>query len=128
MDKQLNPAKPILLIDDEKAWLNSFGLILRAAGLNNLVLCADSRRAMSLLAEHGASVIVLDLTMPHLSGDELLPLIVGEYPQIPVIIITGLGLSVSAGIIEEHRGRLTFASSPENGTTAVISFPVAGEQ
>ncbi|OGQ85739.1 MAG: two-component system response regulator [Deltaproteobacteria bacterium RIFOXYD12_FULL_56_24] len=92
MDKQLNPAKPILLIDDEKAWLNSFGLILRAAGLNNLVLCADSRRAMSLLAEHGASVIVLDLTMPHLSGDELLPLIVGEYPQIPVIIITGLDL------------------------------------
>ncbi|MFA7382331.1 MAG: PAS domain S-box protein [Desulfurivibrionaceae bacterium] len=41
---------------------------------------------------------------------------------------TGLGLSVSAGIIEEHRGRLTFTSSPENGTTAVISFPVAGEQ
>ena len=36
---------------------------------------------------------------------------------------TGLGLSVSAGIIKEHRGRLHFASSPEAGTTATISFP-----
>ena len=36
---------------------------------------------------------------------------------------TGLGLSVSAGIIKEHQGRLRFASSPEAGTTATISFP-----
>ena len=36
---------------------------------------------------------------------------------------TGLGLSVSAGIIKEHQGRLRFASSPEAGTTATVSFP-----
>jgi len=36
---------------------------------------------------------------------------------------TGLGLSVSAGIIKEHQGRLRFSSSPEAGTTATISFP-----
>jgi polar amino acid transport system substrate-binding protein len=36
---------------------------------------------------------------------------------------TGLGLSVSAGIIKEHQGRLRFSSSPEAGTTAIISFP-----
>jgi len=86
------PEKPILLIDDEQAWLNSFGLSLRAAGLDNLLFCPDSRRAMTLLAEQGASVVVLDLTMPHLSGEELLPMIVGEFPQIPVIILTGLDL------------------------------------
>ena len=37
---------------------------------------------------------------------------------------TGLGLSVSAGIIKEHQGRLRFASTLEAGTTATISFPV----
>jgi len=38
---------------------------------------------------------------------------------------TGLGLSVSAGIIEEHHGRLSFASSQEGGATATIFFPVS---
>jgi len=41
---------------------------------------------------------------------------------------TGLGLSVSAGIIKEHQGRLRFSSSPEAGTTATISFPVWREE
>ena len=36
---------------------------------------------------------------------------------------TGLGLSVSAGIIKEHQGRLRFSSNPEAGTIATISFP-----
>lgn len=41
---------------------------------------------------------------------------------------TGLGLSVSAGIINEHQGRLRFSSSPETGTTATISFPAWREE
>jgi polar amino acid transport system substrate-binding protein len=36
---------------------------------------------------------------------------------------TGLGLSVSAGIVEEHGGRLEFASSPGAGTRAQLILP-----
>jgi polar amino acid transport system substrate-binding protein len=38
---------------------------------------------------------------------------------------TGLGLSVSAGIIKEHGGSLTFASAPDAGTTVTLALPVA---
>jgi two-component system, NtrC family, sensor kinase len=38
---------------------------------------------------------------------------------------TGLGLSVSASIVEKHGGTLTFASKLGEGTTARISLPVA---
>ena len=40
---------------------------------------------------------------------------------------TGLGLSVSATIVQEHGGTLAFASSPGAGTTATVSLPVATE-
>ena len=36
---------------------------------------------------------------------------------------TGLGLSVSAGIVQEHGGELTFESSPGRGTTAILTLP-----
>jgi DNA-binding NtrC family response regulator len=90
MVKTRYPILPVLLVDDENAWLNSFGLTLHVSGINNVVTCNDSRKVMNLLREQEVSVLVLDLTMPHLAGDELLPQVVQDFPEIPVIIITGL--------------------------------------
>ncbi len=90
MTPTLYPSLPVLLVDDENAWLNSFSLTLRVAGLNNVTTCNDSREVIALLKKQSFSVLVLDLTMPHLAGDELLPLVVKDFPGIPVIIITGL--------------------------------------
>lgn len=36
---------------------------------------------------------------------------------------TGLGLSVCAGIVKEHNGRLEFSSKPEKGTTVCLILP-----
>lgn len=41
---------------------------------------------------------------------------------------TGLGLSVSAKIVRDHDGTLTFDSTPGEGTTVTLSFPVAQEE
>ncbi|MDI5919260.1 transporter substrate-binding domain-containing protein [Halomonas sp. LR5S13] len=38
---------------------------------------------------------------------------------------TGLGLSVSAGIVREHQGRLDFDSRPGEGTTVTLTLPLA---
>ncbi|MEI6702677.1 MAG: ATP-binding protein, partial [Deltaproteobacteria bacterium] len=40
---------------------------------------------------------------------------------------TGLGLSVSAGIVKEHSGSMHFETVPGKGTTVFLSFPVAKE-
>ncbi|ACH40227.1 periplasmic substrate-binding histidine kinase [Citrifermentans bemidjiense Bem] len=41
---------------------------------------------------------------------------------------TGLGLSVSAGIVKEHGGTLCFASTPGEGTTVTLSLPVTSRR
>ncbi|RII30753.1 MAG: histidine kinase [Geobacter sp.] len=40
---------------------------------------------------------------------------------------TGLGLSVSSGIVNEHGGTLKFSSTPGEGTTVVLTLPAAEE-
>jgi polar amino acid transport system substrate-binding protein len=41
---------------------------------------------------------------------------------------TGLGLAVSAGIVKEHGGALTFSSEPGRGTVARLSLPLAAQE
>lgn len=94
--KNLFPVQPVLLVDDEDSWLNSFSLKLRSAGINNIQTCNDSRQTMAIMTSQPISALVLDLTMPHLSGEELLPLVVENHPEVPVIIITGLDLIETA--------------------------------
>lgn len=85
--KALNPL-PILLVDDESQILHSASLVLRGAGHAEVLTLDDSRAVLPLLAERPVGVIVLDLTMPHLSGLALLASIAAEYPEIAVIVMT----------------------------------------
>jgi DNA-binding NtrC family response regulator len=81
----------VLLVDDEASFLRSFSLLLeRSAGITNLECCQDSRKVMERLSYRDIRLVLLDLTMPHLSGQELLKKINVEYPEIVVIIISGL--------------------------------------
>lgn len=81
-------SSPVLLVDDDQHVLESFSLMLNSAGVENIMQINDSRTVLQLLAETGASLIILDLFMPHISGTELLQEVRQKAPQIPVIIMT----------------------------------------
>jgi DNA-binding NtrC family response regulator len=89
MAQNLFPTDPVLVIDDEVAIITSVNIALRASGVTHVISCQDARDVMMLLSEQEVSVILLDLTMPHISGEELLSTIQAEHPEIPVIIVTG---------------------------------------
>jgi len=80
--------KKILLVDDEPQILKSTMLNLQVSSLKGVITLNDSTRVMDLLTEEPIAVVVLDLRMPQISGLELLPKIVKEYPDIPVIMVT----------------------------------------
>lgn len=90
-DKVLYPSFKVLLIDDELPWLRRLSMTLEGPGaINNLIQCSDSCQVMDILANQEIGVVVLDLTMPQLSGEQLLERIVAEYPQTSVIILSGM--------------------------------------
>jgi two-component system nitrogen regulation response regulator GlnG len=81
-------ALPVLLVDDDPQVLHSASIVLRTSGVAHVITVDDSRAVMPLLAEQGVGVLVLDLTMPHISGHTLLEQVTGDYPDIPVILLT----------------------------------------
>jgi len=89
MEYQNFPLNPILLVDDEMHLLKSYSITLNEAGFNNLILCSDSREVYNFMESRTIEMVLLDLTMPHISGQEILTQIHADYPGIPVIIITG---------------------------------------
>src|SRR6266545_944649 len=82
---------PIVLVDDEPEILALTKIMLESEGLHqHIVTMEDSRQVLPFLAREKASVVVLDLMMPYLSGLELLQGIINEFPGIPVIVMTAL--------------------------------------
>ncbi len=80
--------RKILLVDDEPQILKTTKLALQTSGMNDVVTCSDSTEVLDLLTREPIALVVLDLRMPNVSGLELLPKIVAEYPDIPVILVT----------------------------------------
>ena len=91
MDSFCTMTSGVLLVDDEPAMLASGRTTLQAAGLKKVTVCGDARVVSSILRDEDVAVVVLDLKMPRLSGNDLLLLIRQEFPHISVIIMTGTG-------------------------------------
>ena len=97
MPSSLYPHFGVLLVDDEPAWLRSLRLTLeRSAGITNIITCQESGMVMDLLEQHEIGLVLLDLNMPHLSGDQLICLIAERHPEISVIVISGMNQIESA--------------------------------
>ena len=79
---------PIVMVDDEPFVLRALEAILSDADLGPPVTFQDSRQVMPFLETVEAGIVLLDLSMPHLSGEELLGKLLSEHPDLPVIVVT----------------------------------------
>jgi len=91
MKSETTPTFSVLLVDDDPAWLMSLAVSLeRCTGITNIITCQDSREVMGMLAQRKVGLILLDLVMPHLGGEELLAMIHEQHPEITTIVISGM--------------------------------------
>ena len=80
--------RSVLIVDDEEHILTTCKLNLQISGITEVLTQSDSREVLPMLAANSVSVIVLDLSMPYLSGIDLLAKVVRDYTHIPVIVVT----------------------------------------
>lgn len=89
MSINLFPSFPVLIVDDEEHVLKSLSGVLKSSSINNIICTKDSREVLEILSKQEIEIILLDLTMPYITGEELLPIIHMDFPDLPIIIITG---------------------------------------
>jgi two-component system response regulator HydG len=116
-------AGKILLVDDEPQILSTSIAILASAGFDGLVPVEDSRNVIPMLSEPGepVSVVVLDLLMPHISGLQILQKLTADFPQIPVIVMTGAN-DVESAISCMKAGAVDYLIKPVEATRLVSAI------
>jgi two-component system NtrC family response regulator/two-component system response regulator HydG len=85
----------VVIADDEEAARRSLGQILSEDGYE-VALAADGDEALRLVARESPDILLTDLRMPRLDGQELLARVRQGYPDVAVVIMTAHGTIRSA--------------------------------
>jgi len=106
----MNDDAPVLIIDDDVGVRKLFRRILEQTGA--LVVEAESGKAgLALCQERKPAVVLLDLRMPEMDGLDVLSTLVAEYPETPVVVVSGQGTMTDA-VEALRRGAWDFVSKP----------------
>lgn len=79
----------ILLVDDEPEALRAMERMLRSANYQ-VETFVSARAAVERVSGGGVHVVVSDITMPEMTGVELLRKVRAHDPDLPVVLVTGL--------------------------------------
>ena len=87
---RLHRQPTVMVVDDDDQVRDIVGDVLRRAGFQVLAV-ARGREAISLFATRHATIdcVVLDLTMPDLTGDEVMVVLRAVSPNVPIVLISG---------------------------------------
>jgi DNA-binding NtrC family response regulator len=102
----------LLVVDDEKNIREGLGRALELDG-HRVLLAASGQEALAAFNREEIDLVISDLKMAGLSGEELLKQIVSQYPTVPVIILTGHG-TVESAVRAMHDGAYDFLTKPPN--------------
>ncbi len=102
----------ILIVDDEKNIREGLGRSLSMDGYE-IFLAENGRQGLEIVNKEEIDLVITDLKMPELSGEQLLKKITSANPNIPVIILTGHG-SIETAVNAMRDGAFDFLTKPVN--------------
>jgi len=110
----------VLVIADEQNYLLILEMLLQDAGYTATTL-NDPEMALAYLEESDVDVIVTDMRMPKLTGQEVLEHVKRNYPHIPVLIMTAFG-SIEAAVEAMKLGAFDYVTKPFSNEELLLSL------
>ncbi len=104
--------RTILVADDEKNIRNGLSLALEDEGYE-VFTAENGEQAWTLLTRENIDLLITDLRMPKVSGNELLKKVSSAYPTMPVVILTGHG-TIESAVEAMRNGAVDFLTKPLN--------------
>jgi PAS domain S-box-containing protein len=102
--------KHILVIDDDPDALLVLEEYLRLEGYN-VTTAPDGSSGIHMLTANEVQLVITDLNMPGISGMDVVEIVRKNYPEIPVIVITGYGTEET--VLEALRkGAIDYLAKP----------------
>ena len=102
----------LLIVDDEKNIREGLQKALNLDGYD-VMLASDGREALDRIEEGDIDLVITDLKMPRLSGEELMKDALENYPYLPIIILTGHG-TIENAVEAMRNGAYDFITKPLN--------------
>ncbi|MBW2461351.1 MAG: EAL domain-containing protein [Deltaproteobacteria bacterium] len=107
----------VLVVDDEPALCRAYRRTLEGADYE-VVIAHDGEAAIRAFGEEEIDAILTDISMPGMTGVELLRRIRAEDEDVPVVLITG-GPTVETAIQAMDHGALKYIVKPVDSTELV---------
>jgi two-component system NtrC family response regulator len=109
----------ILIIDDEKNYLLILEAILEEEGYTVIAL-SDPVMAMTYLEESEVDVVITDMKMPGMTGQEVLESVRKTHPHIPVMIMTAFG-TIDKAVEAMKGGAFDYITKPFSNDEILLS-------
>lgn len=106
----------LLLIDDEPGVLRALGLLLSTMAFDVKPFGSPVEAVGYILTTEEIDIVVTDLRMPELSGDEVVKKVRALRPSLPVIVMSG------------HANPQDIATLRQNGVNAFLPKPFSPQQ
>lgn len=94
VDENAGPAR-VLVVDDDTLFLDAMVETVRELGYR-AEGASDCDSALNALRREPAEMVIADVSMPRMNGFDLLKVLKRNYPQMPVVMMTGHNLSEPA--------------------------------
>jgi two-component system response regulator CpxR len=84
----MKPKKTILCVDDNEQSLSIRKLMLETRGYR-VIACSDGQQALDVFRHGGIDLVLTDLIMPGIEGNELIHRVKDISPSTPAILFSG---------------------------------------